>query len=461
MAPKQQKTKGSEDYLQQKEPSVYHITIYFPILLYVYQVFAQSKWTDKYTSRCFQVLGAPSSIQLLMTFMVIHICGFEYISHYESAVSSCKDMMQSLTTILPPKQLKTILSAITIGIPTWNIFRLQRRILQEHGLCLCRDGQFNTLYFDWTDMTSFSKKREGAQSGHNKRYKGKPCYKLFLSFLGSVFIDCKLCPGKSNPKVYFKKMVKRAKVMGYRFSAVCGDAAFGNVKNVLFCVKLSLHYALGADGSLGILDKGRKTFKKLNNKGSKKIIQLKKGISAFDFGLQYIGTIGFKAVYTRVIVCRRIHRRRDKKGKLKVRHYYYAVLTDLDWSVTKVLDYYFTRQKIENGIKELKYHYALNRVAHRNLKPNEFYVATKILAMTSVKLFQLNFLPKPLHSLRRKTLIREVFARSLLEVKPLKYPLVPIDVALRRNSKYSWHFKRIIQKLINNHSRPETLKLTG
>jgi len=150
----QKKTKGSEGYLQKKEPSLYHITIYFPILLYVYQLLSQSKWTDKYTSRCFQVLGSTSSMQLLMTFMVIHVCGFEYMAHYESAFSSCKDMMQALTTIFSPRQLKPILSAITIGIPTWNIFRLQRRILQEHGSSLCQDGQFNTLYFDWTDMHS-------------------------------------------------------------------------------------------------------------------------------------------------------------------------------------------------------------------------------------------------------------------------------------------------------------------
>ncbi len=258
---------------------MYHITIYFPILLYIYQVLAQSKWTNKYTSRCFQVLGAPCALQLLMTFMVIHICGFEYLSHYEAMFPSCKNMMEPLVKILSVKQLKLILDVITIGIPSWNIFRLQRRILQENGPALYQDGKFDTVYIDWTDLTSFSTKREGAQAGYNKRYKGKPCFKLLLVSLGKVFIDCKLCPGKSNPKVYFRKMLKRIKAMGYPFYAVCGDAAFGNVENVLFCIKLSLHYALGSSKKLGIVSDGIKAFKKLYfSKGSPNIICIKKGI---------------------------------------------------------------------------------------------------------------------------------------------------------------------------------------
>ena len=246
--------------------------------------------------------------------------------------------------------------------------------------------------------------------------KGKPCFKPLFTFLGKVFIDCKLCPGKSNPKVYFQKMVKRAISMGHKFFAVCGDAAFGNVQNVLFLTKLSLHYALGSSKQLGIVSDGIETFKKLRRKGVSKIIGIKKGIHFFDYGFQYIGQIGFRAIYTRVIIGCRIHRRRNKKGKLKVRYYYYSIITDLDWSLTKVIKYYRTRQNIENAIKEIKYHYSLNRMPHRNRKANEFYIASRILAMSMVKLFQLTHLPKSLQSMRRKTLIRKVFASALLKV---------------------------------------------
>ena len=442
---------------------MYYITIYFPILLYIYQILKQSKWTDKYTSRCFAVLGSPCALSLIMTFMVIHICGFEYLSHYEAAFSSCKDMMEPLVKILSVKQLKPILNAIMIGIPTWNIFRLQRRILKEYGSELYHNDKFNTLYIDWTDLTSFSEKREGAQKGHNKRYKGKPVLKLLLVFIGKVFIDCKLCPGKSNPKVYFKKMLKRSKAMGYKYDAVCGDAAFGNVENVLYCIKLSLHYALGGSSVLGIVSDGIKAFKKYYyKKGSPKIIYIKKGVYAFDYGFQYIGTLYGLPRRTRVIVCCRIHKRKSKKGThSKTRRYFYSVLTDLDWSVRKVLKYYGTRQNIENGIKELKYHYSLNRMAHKNLKANEFYIASKIFAMSMLKLFQLNMLPKSLLALRRRTLIRNVFARTLRKVVPMNYPQNPISVTLRLKSKYSWHFKRIVQKLIQNHSKLQPIKSAG
>jgi len=396
-----------------------------------------------------------------MTMMVIHIVGFEYMSHYEVAFTSCKNMMEPLCQLLSVKQIQAILSVIAIGIPTWNIFRLQRRILQENGLSLCQDGKFNTLYLDWTILTSFSKKREGAEKGYNKRYKGKPCFNLMLSYLGKVFIDCKLCSGKTNPKIYFKKMLKRAKSMGYQFSAVCGDAAFGTVENVLFSVKLSLHYALGSSSQLGLVSDGIKEFKKLWHKGSPKIICVKKGIYVFDFGFHCIGQLELRDIYTRVIICCRIHRRRDKKGKLKVRHYYYSILTDLDWSISKILKYYHTRQNIENGIKELKYHYSVSRLVHKKLKANEFNIACKIFAMSMVKLFQLDHLPKRLQSLRRKTLIRQVFANSILRAIPLKYLEVPIEVDIRPNRKYSWHFKRIVEKLIKDHSRIFARELVG
>ncbi len=440
---------------------MYNIKIYYPLILFVYQRFIESKWTEKYTSRCFQFLGCKNPIELLMTMMVIHIIGFEYLSHYNAAYPSCKAMMEPLCNILSSKQLLPILGAVTIGIPTWNIFRFQRRILQENGPELYMDGKLNTLHIDWTVLTSFSNKREGAQRGYNKRYKGKPCFNLLLPLLGKVFIDCKLCKGKSNPKKYFQKMIRRAIAMGHKFSAVCGDAAFGNVKNVLFLSKLSLHYALGASSQLGIVSEGIEAFKKLRHKGSSKIIAIKKGIHAFDFGFRYIGSIGNKDVYTRVIICCRIHRRRNKKGKLKVRYYYYSILTDFDWSMTKVLKYYRTRQNVENAIKELKYHYSLNRMPHRTLKANEFYIASKILAMSMVKLFQLKHLPKSLQSMRRKTLIRKVFASALLKVTPLRYPKVPITVDVRRKSKYSWHFKRITQNLIRDHSLCYAMNLAG
>ncbi len=447
-------------------------TIEFPLLLEAFHNLVDSNCIDKYMLDSLRIIGCKNPRNLLMTLMLMHTKCIEFPSHYKLQIKECRDLMQQLCNVYSDHELKEMLERINQGIQTRNLFLLQKEIVKNKSIELCQDGYLNTLDLDWTVLTSFSKKKEGAKAGCNKKYKGKPCFQLMLAYLGNIFIDCKLCPGDSNPKVHFIKMVKRSISMGYQFTAVRGDAAFGNAQNVLFLQKrkLPLHYALGVSSQLSIVKEGGKLFKKLAHKGSSRIVHFDKGLSAFDFGSQNISKQGSKEVYTKLIICRRIHRKKIKKHKRKksgpnkqweVRYYFYAIATDLDWTVRQIVNYYHQRQQIENGIKELKYHFSLNRLPYHPLKANEFFIASKPFAMTMVKLFIFKYLPKRLHGLRLKTLVRQVLASSILQIKPLHYPILRLRVDLKPKSKYFWHLSRIISKLLEDHYRLFPNQLAG
>lgn len=440
-----------------------HITVCLPILLYVFSMLSQSPWVNKYTDRCFTRLGCNNPLQLLMTMMVIHIVGLEYLSYYYGPTASmCKEMMAPLCNLYSLQQLRSMLGAISTSMITWKVLLLQRRLIAEHGSLLPDKFGFITINLDWTTAPSFSEQREGANVGYNSRYKGKPCFQILLSQIGQFFVDMKLCSGDSNPSVHFCKMLKRAISMGYQFTGIRADAAFGCAENVLFILqlKLSLYYAIGASSRLAVIKEGRKLFRKLVHQGSSRIIHIAKGLAALDLGQVNIAAKGKSPVYARVIICRRIHRKK-KDGRWKVREYYYAVLTNLPWTVLKVVRYYHQRQEIENGIKELKYHYSLVRMPHQTLKANEFYIATKLLAMTMVKLFQLQCLPNALRSLRRKTLLLQVLDSAIVKVEFRSYLFYPIKVDIRTKSKYSWHLQRILKKLLQDHPRLCALKMAS
>lgn len=439
-------------------------SIYYPIILSIFNTIINSKWVAKYTSNCFEKVGVSDPVAFLMTLIAIHVEGIEYLSYYKDEQANIKKNMANLCYVYSYKQLKEILGEVDTSMLTWKLMLLQKRIVQENGSKLSEDGHWETLDIDWTTVLSFSKLREGSEVGQNKRYRGKECFQFLLSSLGEIFIDCKLCPGNYSPKVLFCKFVKRAKALGYCFYAVRADGAFGHAENIrlLQSKEFSLHYAIGGSSALGVIKKGVVEFKSLLNKGSSKIISLKKGLSALDLGIQNIAKQGEEEVYSRIIICRRIHRRRDKKtGRLKQRNYYYSIITDFDWSVSKIVKYYHGRQKIENSIKELKYHYHLNRMAQNKLKGNELYLASKILTMTMVKLFALRHLPKRLRKLRLRTLIRQVFAKTILTFKQLNYEHFTLKVALRRKSKFYWHVRRIEQKLLRDLSPIYPLNLIG
>lgn len=446
-------------------------SIEFPLLLEAFHDLVDSGYTEKYMSSSLQWIGCDKPVDFLMSLILIHIKGFEFLSHFKPQVKECRELLSPLCYVYSDTQLKEMLEKIDKGTQARNLFLLQKQIVKEKGIELCQDDDLNTLDIDWTTLTSFSEQREGSNIGCNKRYKGKPCFQLLLGFLGNIFIDCKLCPGDVNPKVHFIKTLKRVRSSGYSFNAVRADAAFGNARNVLFLQeKLHVHYAIGASSQLDIIQQGREVFKKLAHHASSQIVHIAQGISAFDFGVQNIAKKGEKEeVHTRIIICRRVHRKKLKKPKKvgkkhlkwEIRYYYYAILTDLDWTVRKVVKYYHQRQQIENAIKEAKYHYSLNRMPCQSLKGNEFFIASKIFTMTLVKLFIFRYLPKELHHMRLKTLIRQVFASSLFQVCALHFETLQLKVDIKPKGKYSWHFKRIINKLLDDHYRLFPKKLAG
>ena len=130
---------------------------------------------------------------------------------------------------------------------------------------------------------------------------------------------------------------------------------------------------------------------------------------------------------------------------MKIKKYYYGIVTNItDMTPLKLFYFYQQRQKIENGFKELQYHYHFNNLcSNKSLKVNEMWMISKIFAMTMAKLFAENILPKSLRSLRLRTLIRHLFSNSISYIKSRKVHLAP-------RPKHLWHLKRIFTKLGQN-----------
>jgi hypothetical protein len=142
-----------------------------------------------------------------------------------------------------------------------------------------------------------------------------PLLQLSATFLGNIFIDGKLFPGQTNVATFFQKSIKRAISLGYCFTVVRADAAYGIIQYLLFLEKLSLSYVMGISTNLKALKEGKKLFVQLSRKRFSKIIHVKKGIALLDLGVVNVTPANAKKKeLRRVILCRRIHRRK-KKGK--------------------------------------------------------------------------------------------------------------------------------------------------
>ena len=143
-------------------------------------------------------------------------------------------------------------------------------------------------------------------------------------------------------------------------------------------------------------------------------------------------------VKTRIIIIRRINRTK-KKGGWHVKNYYYGIAGNLELSAVKLYRFYHKRQCIEAGFRELKNHYHLERLPFQGLKANEFWIISKITAMTLIKIFQAEMLPEALQTLLRKTLFRRIFQKGLRLDKSGK-------VQARPRCKYTWHLRRLLCK---------------
>ncbi len=420
-----------------------------PLILFIYKLLQSNSWVDRYFKAPCTKINVLFPLTFLVTLMVVHLCGFTHIAHYQQAYQDCLRMLNGNFEIFNATKLRAILVLVPGSMLTWKIFLLQRRMVQEEVPDLLDCEVFDV---DGSALVSYTKQREGSDFGHSKRFRGRRLLQLSASFIGSFFVDCKLFPGQTNVATFFRKSVKRAIALGYYFEIVRADAAYGNIQNLLFLEKLSLSYVMGISTNLKALKEGKKLFTKLSRKRSSRIIHVKKGIALLDLGKVNVAPSNAKKKeLRRVILCRRIHRRKKKgkkgeKARWVIKTYFHAIVTERDGTALKIYKFYMKRQCIENGFKELRYHFSLNsfcKNGKNSLKANELWIASKMLAMTITKIFGQKMLSKRLRSKRRKTLLRDLFENTVLCVQGEQ-------VELRRNPKCLWHLRRIFTKLEQN-----------
>jgi hypothetical protein len=413
--------------------------IYTPIIAYVFIILSNNLPT--FQSYCLSILCAwgvaVNPFALFMSIITQHILGIEFLSHYRERYSSIKDAFSDMFQVYGADKINELLSRITNSMLAWQLLLFQSYLIRKHHPDLLGGDKKRTMDIDVVTVISFASNREGAEPGYNRKYKGKPCLQLSCSYIGNVFVDCKLFPGSDNPKGFFQKAIKRAIALGYRPGIIRADTAYLAIDNIKFMNKLSLDYAVGASGSFNVVKQGKKLFKQLARKKHRSIIPIAKGVSGLDLGIVTIE----KGVETRIVVIRRITRRKNRKtGKYKIRTYYYSIATSLELSVPKLYSFYHKRQCIESGFKELKKHYHLERLPVANLKGNEFWVVCKILARTLVKMFQVEMLPESCRSMMRGTLLRKLFEKGFTIDEHQK-------VQIRPKAKYVWLLRRLIGKL--------------
>ena len=145
----------------------------------------------------------------------------------------------------------------------------------------------------------------------------------------------------------------------------------------------------------------------------------------------------------------------QKNGCWKIKIYFHAIVSDLHMTTCGIYKLYINRQVIENGFKNLRYHYALNNFCKNgkeSLKANELWIASKIFSMTAYKIFGETMLSRRLRSKRRKTLLYDVFKNTISGVQGK-------EVLLRRSPKHLWHIKRIFNKLEQNTFLVQSYKI--
>jgi hypothetical protein len=325
----------------------------------------------------------------------------------------------------------------------WKLLLFQAHLVRHRAPALLMSGKNLAdrlgcvLDIDVTTLLSFASTREGAEPGFNRRYKGKPCFQLSASFIGKLFVDGKLFSGLTNPKDFFQQAVKRAIALGYRITVVRADSAYGAVANFVFLMARSLGFAIGIPGTFTVVKEGKARFKRLARRKHASLVALSKGVTGLDCGWVMIAP----GVSVRLMLVRRITRRKHRKtGKWRITCYYYAIVTNLELTPLQLYRLYHDRQRIEAGFRELKRHYALERLPVSNFKENEFSLLCKMVARTLVKLFQYEMLPMTLRTLWYQTLLRRVLTQGLRLT-----PQFHVEVCPKR--KYTWVLQRMLGKL--------------
>jgi len=415
---------------------MYNIQAALPIVIHVLYVFSEHQTIiDTYLLRIFSFFGIADPMRLFRSVILQQIMGIEYQYHYRQFYPEINSYFSSCCSLYGVDKIMETVGKITNSMASWKLTLIQASMIKIRCPHLLYSGGKMVADIDVTTLQSSSSEKEGAETGYNKKNKGKPCFQLSATFIGKFFVDAKLFPGCTNPKDFFQKAVKRALSLGFAIEIVRGDSAYMTLENLLFLIKLSLGYAIGAPGSFNVVKNGIKCFKELARESSSRIIHVTKGIAILDMGQVTLKN----GVQTRLIIVRRISRKK-KDGKWQKRTYYYGIASNLELSAKKLYKFYHKRQCIEAGFRELKNHYNLERLPFHSLKANEFWIMCKIMAMTLFKIFQAEMLPKSLHSLLRNTFLRRIFQKGLHFGEFGK-------VQVRPKTKYTWLLRRLLCKI--------------
>lgn len=414
----------------------FHIVL--PAFLHTLHVFSEYHTIiDTYLLKIFKFFGIINPMRMFRSVILLQIMGIEYQHHYRQFYPEIKTYFSSYCTLYGVDKIMEAVGKLTNSMASWKL------IMIHNGLVTIRCPQLlscpgamgkRVADIDVTVLQSSSSVKEGAEAGYNKKAKGKPCFQLSATFIGRIFVDAKLFPGCTNPKDFFQKAVRRVVSLGLNIDIVRADSAYMTLENLLFLTKLSFGYAIGAPATFNVVQIGKILFKKLLRQKSSAIISVGKGVALYDMKEVVLPN----GVKTRIVIVRRINRTK-KKGKWHVKTYYYAIASNLELSAVRLYRFYHKRQCIEAGFRELKNHYHLERLPFQGLKANEFWIICKIMAMTLIKIFQAEMLPKSLRSLLRKTLFRSIFQKGLCHDKAGK-------VMARPRSKYTWHLRRLLCK---------------
>jgi hypothetical protein len=387
--------------------------------------------------------GVQDAFGVLLSLILQPILGFERLSHYQEQYGELKPLYRGTLPLCGAQKLRTLLHRIGDSMLGWKLLLFQSQFIRHRASGLLMTGRTEgdrlgrVLDIDVTTVLSFAAHRKGAEPGFNRRYKGKPCFQFSASFIGKLFVDGKLFGGLTNPKVFFQQAVKRAIALGYRIAVVRADSAYGTVANFVFLEARSLGFAIGMPGTFTVVKDGKARLQRLARRKHASLLALNKGVTGRDCGWVEIAP----GVLVRLMIIRRITRRKHRKtGKWKVKVYFYAIATNLDLTPLQLYRFYHARQRIEAGFRELKRHYALERLPGSNFKGNEFAMLCKMVAMTLVKLFQYEMLPTTLQSLLYKTLLRRVLTRGVRVTHQRHVEVCP-------KSPYRWALQRMLCKL--------------
>ena len=406
-----------------------------PVVVHALYVFSEHRTIiDTYLLRIFWFFGVTDPMRLFSSVILYQTMGVEYRYHYRQFYPEIKSYFSSCCSLCGVDTMMRHVGKITNSMASWKLTMIQASMIKIRCPDMLSSGGRMVLDIDVTTILSSSSKKEGAQSGYNKKRRGKPCFQLSATFMGKFFIDAKLYPGSCNPKDHFQKAVRRAKALGFTPDIVRADRAYMTLGNLLFLEDLSLGYALGAPATFNAVKDGIKLFGQLSRKKSSRIVSAGKGVALLDLGEITLEN----GVRTRLVIVRRISRTK-KKGVWKVRTFHYGIATNMEITPRKLYKFYHKRQCIEAGFRELKNHWHLERLPFKTLKANEFWIISKITAMTLFKIFQHEMLPKALRSLLRKTLYRRIFKKGLRIGRAGE---LEADV----KSKYNWPLRRLLCK---------------